>query len=89
MTAEHPDAFDARETFLNYVRQAADYWAQQPHDLTPRKRCDGVAFSILCIIDGVSGMHPALDLCLSSNRSVCLNPDVMLHEHYYDETRPA
>jgi len=47
-----------REMFLAQCRTTAFYWSRV-EDKTPREMCDGVVFSILNIIDGMSGGFPA------------------------------
>lgn len=61
-------AEEIRDMFMSMVRDAARYWANLPDadkatgkPLTIAGRCEGVAFSILSIIDG-SSMLPAFDL---------------------------
>jgi hypothetical protein len=61
-----PRAFTPKEIqtrFLNHLRLMSQYWAKQP-DMTPEERCDGVTFSILCYIDGVSGGFPRVILAV-------------------------
>jgi len=98
-----PRAFTEQEVithFLDTVRATARYWAELP-DKTPQERCDGVAFSILNIIDGTNMGHPAMDLCLSphpDDKAYCIANDMnwfepgqcingydMLHELYYPQ----
>lgn len=55
---------EAREEFLDAVRETAHFWANLP-DKTPEEKCNGVAFSILVILDGCHGSLPAYDLLLS------------------------
>ena len=40
-----------KQRFLNYVRESAKYWAQQPCK-TPLEIAEGTAFSILVALDG-------------------------------------
>lgn len=58
----------ARERFLALVRGVAATWAgyELPNEA---ERCDGVVFGVLNIIDGNSGVLPALNLVL------CPHPD--------------
>ena len=61
-------AEEVRGEFLDAVRGAAAYWAAQ-HNVSRdsvREVCDGLAFSILNIIDGMSGSFGcAIDLTLA------------------------
>lgn len=49
---------EMREMFLYQCRQTAHFWSRV-EDRTPREMCDGVVFSILNIIDGMSMGFPA------------------------------
>jgi hypothetical protein len=75
-----------RENFLEAARQIARYWQAELH----RKRTDedfaieGAVFSMLCLIDGIHGNNPALDLSLEKNPKTVFNRGVMLHETFYD-----
>lgn len=51
---------EVRETFLDQIRFLAHYWARQKPN-SSREACDGLAFSILNIFDGTSGL-PAFDI---------------------------
>ncbi len=60
-------AYTAEETrahFLDNVKNLACYWASLPNK-SPQERCDGVAFSLLCLLDGVHMGFPAVDLLMS------------------------
>lgn len=66
-------ADEARDEFLDSVRNIAKYWAEQPNQ-SPQERCDGVAFSILSMIDGSTLAMPPIDLRLSphvDDRAYC------------------
>jgi hypothetical protein len=49
---------EMREMFLSQCRDVAWFWSTA-QGKTPREMCDGVAFSILNIIDGTSAGFPA------------------------------
>jgi len=53
-------AAEEREALLGAVRNYASYWSTQ--QCTSREMCDGLAFSILGLIDGVAAGNPSLDL---------------------------
>ncbi len=88
---------EVKEEFLSQVKCIAHYWANLP-DKTSLERCDGVAFSILNILDGCSSL-PAFDLLVSPHEDdkqfnidegedyyepkMMIN-DCMLHEEYCD-----
>lgn len=64
---------ELRDKFLHEVRTIAAYWAGLPdHDratgkaMTVRDRCDGVAFSILSVLDGATLDIPGVDLVFQS-----------------------
>lgn len=90
-------AEEAREEFLNYIREIARYWAELPGK-SAQERCDGLAFSILNIFDGTTMGLPAMDISLAPHEDdkeyhrnngdnwyqpgMVIN-DCMLHEMYY------
>jgi hypothetical protein len=96
MSSEKP-AGEVKDELLDHIRCVADYWARLP-DKTPKERCDGVAFSILTMIDGCSGGMPAFDLLVSPHEDdkkynidngndyyqpkMMIN-DCMLHDEFY------
>jgi hypothetical protein len=49
---------EMRQRFLNQCKSIARFWSKV-EDKTPREMCDGVVFSMLNIIDGMSGGFPA------------------------------
>lgn len=59
---------EVREQFLAQVRTLVRYWAGEhplsnvPENYTAFQRCDGVAFSILAVIDGGDLSLPAFSL---------------------------
>jgi hypothetical protein len=91
---------EMRDVLLYTIRDCADYWSKQP-DRSERDRCDGLAFSILAILDGTSPGVPAFDLVVRphpDNEAYCrerglnwevdgqvINDDVHLHNLYYPE----
>lgn len=86
---------EARNDLLSHIAGIAKYWADLPNK-TPLERCNGLAFSILCIFDGSTMSLPAIDLVLSPHPSdmefhkneetnwyepgQVINTDTMLHE---------
>ena len=48
---------EVRELFLDSIRVLVDYW-DKVENVSQRDKIDGVAFSILNIIDGMSGDFP-------------------------------
>jgi hypothetical protein len=71
----------ARQRFLSLVRGAAETWAG--YELSDElKRCNGVASSLLAVIDGSTGEFPALDLVVRpqpDERARCIQEG----ENYY------
>jgi hypothetical protein len=58
-------AEEARAEFLDAIRQMTYYWAKVPQGMNVQERLDGLAFSILNILDGTSGTFScAIDLVL-------------------------
>jgi hypothetical protein len=59
---EQPRAYtidECRDMFLDQIRALADYWAtvEQPDGpRTTRERLDGLAFSVLVMLDGCSSL---------------------------------
>ena len=43
---------DSRQDFLNQVQEIVNYWTKMV-DVDKRKVGEGVAFSIMCLLDGV------------------------------------
>jgi hypothetical protein len=94
-------AEEVRDIFLRHIRGIADFWANLP-DKSPKERCDGVAFSILNIVDGNTLPLPALDICLSPHpedkaynqengnnwfeEGMVIN-NCQLHDHYYEKNK--
>ena len=91
---------EAKAHFLKKVRDVAEHWATLPNK-TEIERCNGVAFSILNIIDG-NTEFPIVDLTLrvhGKDKEACLeesenfyqngmvfNNDCYLHEEYYEQS---
>lgn len=93
---------EARQHILDHVRWIVQHWATLevgPHiePLTIESRCDGVAFSILAMLDGVACTVPGVDMTLGvhpDDEADCrengqnwyvpgMAIDGMLHEHFY------
>lgn len=87
---------ELRNNVLDHVRLMVEYWASLP-GLDAHSRCDGVAFSILTMIDGSADQPPMALVALSSDEykqhsvekgenwvehGTVINDDVMLHEEY-------
>lgn len=60
MTSRAYTEEEVRMEFLNYIAGMAYYWAKQP-GLTDLEKCNGLAFSVLTLIDGGTFM-PSFDL---------------------------
>ena len=95
-------AEEVRDLLIKNIRARAKFWADLPEvdratgkPITIQDRCNGVAFSILTLLDGCADM-PAFDLVPSPHKEdksfhigvgenwyerVVL--DFMLHEYYY------
>jgi len=56
---------EERAAFLDAVRSLAAYWSTQHASHTPQRMCDGLAFSILTLIDGLSGESPGMNLAIA------------------------
>ncbi len=79
MSEDEPRAYtedEVRDMIIEGARQAARYWAALPdvdaidgRARTIQDRCDGVAFSILTMLDGCGVTLPALTLKLDPHES--------------------
>lgn len=92
---------ELRGQVLDHIRLMVQYWADLP-GLDNVARCDGVAFSILTMLDGSSEL-PVFDLVARSSDEdkqyhveqgqnwvadgTTINEDCMLHESYYSPER--
>lgn len=92
---------ELRSNVLDHIRLMVEYWATLP-SLDIHSRCDGVAFSILTMIDGSADQPPMALVALSSDEDkqysvqkgenwvehgTVINDDVMLHEEYNSPER--
>jgi hypothetical protein len=57
-------AKEVRKEFLQNIHDCSEYWASLS-DKTIQERCDGLAFSILVMIDGESMDFPAMNISLA------------------------
>ena len=84
-----------KRDLLYCIKRNAKYWANLKDDeLSIQDRCDGVAFSILALLDGVSGLPP-FDLVAyvpqdendfdDEGPQVEVTISEMLHEQYYEK----
>ena len=87
---------EVQKELIGQIKCISSYWANLPNK-TDKERCDGVAFSILNILDGTSSL-PAFDLLVSPHEGdkqfhidngddyyepkMMVN-DCMLHELFY------
>ena len=92
-------AEEARKDLFESIRVLVGYWSRQ--DVPELKKLEGVAFSILNIIDGTSGDLPSLTLTLSTHPDdrqyaidngddyyedgMMINADCYLHDEYLPE----
>lgn len=60
MSREHTQK-EIQDMFLEHIRGITSYWANLPNK-TPEERTNGVAFSILALLDGVSADLPAFEV---------------------------
>lgn len=90
---------EARKDFLDAVRAKVQFWAKGTGGMSKEEACDGVAFGILVLIDGMSGENPAMDLVLRPHEDdkqdaiendknyyedgMAINDDIMLHDLWY------
>lgn len=76
--SETPEAI--RQQFVQHIRLMVDYWANLPGLETPA-RVDGIAFSILTMLDGAASL-PRFTVAaqLEDGTDVAINEDCDLHE---------
>lgn len=53
---------EMREMFIAHLRAIANHWADETRAATAKEKCEGVAFSILVMLDGGSGSMPSFDV---------------------------
>ncbi len=72
---------EQRDRFIRQVKTMVKYWSLQPN-ITPEKVADGVAYSIMTLIDG-SGSSTGYSLCpLDANGNELDDIGQNLHEYY-------
>ena len=54
-------AYEVRDKMIEHIHNLCRYWSTLP-DKSPREKCDGLAFSILSMLDGCSGGLPGFIL---------------------------
>lgn len=76
---------EAQRIFLDHVKAAVNYWASDNvEDQTCSERLHGLAFSILCILDGANGSHPSVQCTISphpSDKQFCIDNG----KNYYED----
>lgn len=101
-----PRAFtvdEMKKEFVDNVREMARYWSNIPNK-TPKELCDGLAFSLLSMIDGCSLDIPSYDIIPSPHADdeqycrdngenwyptgVIIN-DCQLHEMFHQHATPT
>lgn len=85
--SESPE--ELRQRFVQHILTMVDYWTTLP-DLETPARCDGVAFSILTMLDGVAAL-PRFTVAaqLEDGSDVVINEDCDLHDIYADAVNAA
>lgn len=89
-------ADEVREKMLTHIRNMVEYWAGLP-DMSVEDRCDGVAFSVLTMLDGATEL-PACAVSVAAHPDdqayhqgqgenwypdgLVINADCDLHEAY-------
>ena len=87
-----------REEYIDHIRYLVEYWSELPFK-TYKERCEGLAFSILVMLDGCSAGLPSVDLVLAPHPEdkqfhidegedyyepgMVFNDDVMLHDMFF------
>lgn len=88
-TKLEPQAFteeEVRELFVDRCRETAHYWAAEERGGTVKDRCEGVAFSILAMIDGVADF-PAIDMiCAGDDEETIQEKTARGKKHFAEGT---
>ena len=74
-------AADRRKTFLTGIKRLVEYWQRENRD-TPEKRIEGVAFEILALIDGSSGVNDFTPYTLTDDCGVEITNGDELHDEF-------
>lgn len=87
--ADQQKAEEIRQQMLEHIQRMVQYWAEQP-GLNIHDRCDGVAFSILTMIDGAADVPPmAMVAFTESGDPIDVNEGCELHEAYASLARSS
>lgn len=92
---------EVRDILLDHIRGICKYWANDDRVKTKEDLANGVAFSILSILDGDSPEIPAIDLVLRPHKEdkdsaiedgenyykPGMTISCVLHEHFYKEPK--
>jgi DNA (cytosine-5)-methyltransferase 1 len=84
MKMTKPTAADTiRQQMIEHIDLMVRYWAELPQEMSVEDRCDGVAFSILTMLDGASAV-PGMTLLTFTEEGdeVIINENVELHDEY-------
>lgn len=89
-------AEEVRQQVLEHVNNMVSYWSTHP-GITVEERCDGVAFSVLSMLDGCAGL-PAFRVSVKADPEdreirmlegqnwyppgLAINEDCELHDEY-------
>lgn len=85
--AKQYTADEIRQQMVEHIDRMVTYWAELP-GLSTEDRCDGVAFSVLTMLDGAGALPPMLmSVCSPSAADeypdgLIVNADVDLHDAY-------
>lgn len=80
-------AKEVRQQMVEHIDRMVRYWAELP-GLSVEDRCDGVAFSVLTMLDGAGALPPMLLTVCSSGPGdeypdgLAINADIDLHDAY-------
>lgn len=77
----HGDTADRRKTFLVGIKRLVEYWQRENRD-TPEKRIEGVAFEILAMLDGSSGVNDFTPYTLTDDCGVEITNGTELHDEF-------
>lgn len=90
------------QEYINHIKYLVTYWSTETRK-TDKEKCEGLAFSILVMLDGCAGLPPVtlvLDCAPESEqetddgekyyeRGMALNNDFMLHDLFFVKERQS
>jgi len=92
---------EARKKFLDQIHNTVDHWENESRAETSKEKLDGLAFSILSMIDGSTMQIPSINIVLNPHtddkeyhqekgtnwfeEGMIINDDCHLHEFWHNK----